>query len=148
MFRVCKLTIAALEVTLMHFINGTYTAAIPFYRMLGSSMETLETRAQTLTRMLNEQKGVSTQIVDDIAYVGSGSLPDEGIPTKVVRMQFDKGLTGIGSTEEMSTKLRLGLTSVFCRVHSDWLYCDMRTLFDGQETEIADSIRSIVKETR
>ena len=146
MFRVCKLTIAALEATLLHFINGTYGTALPFYRMILTPLETLELRARTLTGLIGEMKGISSEVIDDISYVGSGSLPDEGIPTKVVRIRLDKTLSGISGIEEMSVKLRLGVPSVFCRVKEDSLYCDMRTLFDGEELEIAETIHALLKD--
>jgi L-seryl-tRNA(Ser) seleniumtransferase len=146
MFRVGKLTIAALEATLLHFINDTYRTALPFYRMLLTPIETLEIRAQTLIGLLGELQSLKTEIIDDVSYVGSGSLPDEGIPTKVVRMRLDKALPGIGSIEEMSVKLRLGVPSVFGRVKDDAFYCDMRTLFDGEEQEIAERVRSLLRD--
>ena len=146
MFRVCKLTIAALEATLLHFVNGTYTTALPFYRMLLMPIETLELRARTLAQLIGEMKGLSAEIIDDVSYVGSGSLPDEGIPTKVVRIRLDKEVSNIGGVEEMSVKLRLGVPSVFCRVKGDTLYFDMRTLFDGEEQEIAESLQMVLKD--
>ena len=145
MFRVCKLTIAALEATLLHFVNNTYITALPFYRMLLTPIETVDLRARTLAQLIGEMKGVSAEIIDDVSYVGSGSLPDEGIPTKVVRIRSDKALHGMGSIKKMSINLRLGVPSVFCRVKEDMLYCDMRTLFDGEELEIAESIRLLLK---
>ena len=146
MFRVCKLTIAALEATLLHFVNGTHITALPFYRMLLMPIETLELRARKLAQLIGEMKGMSAEIIDDVSYVGSGSLPDEGVPTKVVRIRLDKALSGIGCIEAMSAKLRLGVPSVFCRVKEDALYCDMRTLFDGEEQDIAEGIRSLLKD--
>jgi len=63
-----------------------------------------------------------------------------------VRIRLNKPLSGIGGIEEMSVKLRLGVPSVFCRVKEDALYCDMRTLFDGEEQDIAESIRLLLKD--
>ncbi|MBI4763212.1 MAG: L-seryl-tRNA(Sec) selenium transferase [Deltaproteobacteria bacterium] len=146
MFRVCKMTIAALEATLLHFINGTYRTALPFYRMLLTPIETLELRARTLTRLISDLKSLSAEIIDDVSYVGSGSLPDEGIPTKVVRIRLDKTLSGIRGVEELSVRLRMGVPSVFGRVKEDAFYFDMRTLFEGEEQEIAESLRSLLKD--
>jgi L-seryl-tRNA(Ser) seleniumtransferase len=114
--------------------------------MLLMPIETLELRARSLTRLTGEMKGISAEIIEDVSYVGSGSLPDEGIPTKVVRIRLDKELSGIGGIEEMSAKLRMGVPSVFCRVKENALYCDMRTLFDGEEQDIAEGIRLLLKD--
>ena len=48
MFRVCKLTLAGLEATLLEFLNGTYRREIPFYRMLGRKIEDLEVEARAV----------------------------------------------------------------------------------------------------
>jgi L-seryl-tRNA(Ser) seleniumtransferase len=146
MFRVCKMTLAALEATLLHFINDTYRTALPFYRMLLTPMETLELRARTLTGLIEDLQSLSAEIMDDVSYIGSGSLPDEGIPTRVVRIRLDKTLSGVGGIEELSIRLRMGIPSVFGRVKEDALFFDMRTLFEGEEQEIADSLRSALKD--
>ena len=146
MFRVCKLTLAALEATLIHFVNGTHGEALPFYQMLSVPLKTLEDRAQNLMRATSALKGVRADIIDDVSYVGSGSLPDEGVPTKVVRVRFDKTFPGYGGIEQAALRLRQGLPSIFCRVKEDSLYCDMRTLFDGEEMEIAKGIRLLAED--
>ena len=144
MFRVCKLTIAALEATLIHFVNGTYKDSLPFYRMLHISLKNLDERAQLLAHTICKIKGLNVAIIDDVSYVGSGSLPDEGIPTKVVRVSFDKPLSDITNIGQAAEKLRLGMPSVFCRVKDNALYFDMRTIFDKEEIKIAKSIEKFI----
>jgi L-seryl-tRNA(Ser) seleniumtransferase len=145
MFRVCKLTLAALEATLVHFVNGTQGEALPFYKMLTISVQNLEKRAKLLADLTGKVKGVKAKIIDDVSYVGSGSLPDEGIPTKVVCVSFDNANGSKKSIEEIAICLRLNVPSVFCRVKDDALYFDMRTLFDKEEREIADALSSVMK---
>lgn len=144
MFRVCKLTLAALEATLIHFINGTYAEAIPFYRMLRTPVDKLDQRARSLKQAIDASEGIRTDIADDTSYVGSGSLPDEGIPTRVVRVRIAKPLAGRVSADQLAEGLRNGIPSVFCRIQNDALHFDMRTIFDGEEARIADSIRSVL----
>lgn len=145
MFRVCKLTTAALEATLIHFINGTYSSAIPFYQMLGVSNKTLEAKARLITRELSSIKGIKTQVIDDVSYIGSGSLPDEGIPSKVVRISFDKLPKGVSCIDEIGQALRQGSPVVFCRIQDNSLYFDTRTLFEKEELEIVKKISDILK---
>ncbi|MCX5777124.1 MAG: L-seryl-tRNA(Sec) selenium transferase [Candidatus Firestonebacteria bacterium] len=145
MFRVCKLTLAALEATLVHFVNDTQGEALPFYKMLTISAQNLEKKAKLLADLAGKIKGVKAKIIDDVSYVGSGSLPDEGIPTKVVCVSFDNANKSKKSIEEIAICLRLGVPSVFCRVKDDALYFDMRTLFDKEEREIAEALSSVMK---
>ena len=148
MFRVCKLTLAALEATLLHFINGTYAEAIPFYRMLQTPMNILNERAGRLKQAIGVFEGMRADIIDDHSYVGSGSLPDEGIPTRVMRMSVGKPLSDVIGLDEFALRLRDGIPSVFCRIQDGALYFDMRTLFDKEEMAIAERIRSILGEIR
>lgn len=145
MFRVCKLTLAALEATLIHFINGTYIGAIPFYQMLAVSNKTLEARAKFILRELNSITGIKVSVIDDVSYIGSGALPDEGIPSKVVRISFNKFPEGISSIDEISAMLRLGVPTVFCRIQDNSLYIDTRTLFENEEIDIVKKIGNILK---
>jgi L-seryl-tRNA(Ser) seleniumtransferase len=144
MFRVSKLTAAALEATLIHFINGTYGESFPFYRMLSYPPETLKARADVFLNGIKDVVGIKAVTVDDISYVGSGSLPDEGIPTKAVRVSFIDGRSGGKGLESVSSALRNGIPSVLARVQDDAIYFDMRTLFDGEEKEAAAKLVEVI----
>ena len=146
MFRVCKLTLAALEATLLHFVNDTYRSALPFYKMLSVANATLEERAGRLLEIINEINGLKAGSADDLSYIGSGSLPDEGVPTKVVRIALERPLSDCTSLEKIVAELRLSVPSIFCRIQENAIMFDMRTLFDGQEVYIASSVRRIVNE--
>ncbi|MBF0386900.1 MAG: L-seryl-tRNA(Sec) selenium transferase [Candidatus Omnitrophica bacterium] len=145
MFRVCKLTLAALEATLLHFVNDTYREALPFYQMLSVSRPELDARAAVLVRALAAEPGVTAVVEDDVAYVGSGSLPDEGIPTRVVRVSFAQAEAGLPGVEAAAEYLRAGLPSVFCRVKANALYFDMRTLFAGEELVVARQLQCLAR---
>ncbi|MBF0595625.1 MAG: L-seryl-tRNA(Sec) selenium transferase [Candidatus Omnitrophica bacterium] len=145
MFRVCKLTVAALEATLLHFVNGTCTQALPFYQMLSVDMTTLNKRAVAMLKVLDGLSGIKAVITEDVSYVGSGSLPDEGIPTVVVRVSVDGAMES--RVEKVAEKLRVGMPSVFCRINDDALFFDMRTLFAGEEIAAASRLREVLGET-
>jgi L-seryl-tRNA(Ser) seleniumtransferase len=121
-FRTSKLELAALEATLLHFLNGTYERSLPLYRMLALGVDELDRRARTLIAALGPVDGVSFAVEDDTAYVGSGSAPDQGIPTKVVR------IAGRMPAAELARRLRRAVPSVFGRVRDDAVVLDMRTV--------------------
>ncbi len=128
MFRVCKLTLAALEATLLHFINApAYLQKIPFYRMLTRPLDELRRDAERITSALSGLDGIQAVVAEDVAYVGSGSIPDEGIPTSVVRLTHAK----VNATE-LARRLRQGIPSVFGRLHDRTLVLDTRTLLPGE----------------
>jgi len=136
MFRVCKMTLAGLEATLLHFLNGTYRTEIPFYWMMGRKVAELEMEARALAEGLRSVPGVTVEVADDLAYVGSGSVPDEGIPSKVVRVTHGDVAAG-----ELVRRLRLGIPSVFGRLQDRTLVLDMRTVLAGEREELIGAVR-------
>lgn len=136
MFRVCKLTLAGLETTLLHFLNGTYRQQIPFYRMLARPIPELERDAKRLCDLLKNIPGISASVAEDVSYVGSGSIPDEGIVTCVVRVS----VSGI-SPENLARRLRMGLPSVFGRVSGGAVALDVRTLLEGEIELLGEAVK-------
>ncbi|MBN1256089.1 MAG: L-seryl-tRNA(Sec) selenium transferase [Planctomycetes bacterium] len=139
MFRVCKLTLAALETTLLHFLNNTYCEHIPFYQMLSLPMATLQERAQQLMGELKGMKSSSISIEDDISYIGSGSCPDEGLSTKAIQIHPQKI-----SLEEAARQLRLGVPAVFCRINDSALLFDVRTIFPDEIAPLASRLHEVL----
>ena len=66
------------------------------------------------------------------AYLGSGSLPTEAIPSVVVSVSVP-GL----SASELARRLRLDEACVFSRIEDDLVRLDMRTLTDEQVAMVA-----------
>ncbi len=129
MFRVCKLTLAALETTLMHFINNDFEKKLPFYVMLSKDLDALQAKAKKFASALKKNKSLDVNVSEDMAFVGSGSAPDEGIRSFSVRVKL-KVSEGNGFLEKEAAGLRNSIPSVFCRIHEDSLVFDMRTLLD------------------
>jgi L-seryl-tRNA(Ser) seleniumtransferase len=140
MFRVCKLTLAGLEATLLHFINApAYLEKIPFYRMLSRPIDELQRDAQTIATALGRIDGIEAAVGEDVAYVGSGSIPDEGVPTRVVRMTHRTT-----DVAELTRRLRRGIPSVFGRLQGRTLVLDTRTLFDGEVNLLIQAVTKAV----
>ena len=124
MFRVGKMTLAALETTLIHFINDTYRENIPFYRMLSRTPESLAKDAELLKQSTQHIKDYKISVIDDVAYVGSGSVPDQGVPDKVLRIESK-------NAAKLAGQLRQHIPSVFCRLKDKALLFNMRTLLNN-----------------
>lgn len=137
MFRVCKLTLAALEATLLHFINDTWKEQIPFYRMMGLPLAEIETRAAALAGALSQIDGIArADTAPDISYVGSGSVPDQGIATRIVRIRH-RSL----APETLARRLRQGIPTVFGRLGDDAVLFDPRTLLEGEDALVIEAVR-------
>jgi L-seryl-tRNA(Ser) seleniumtransferase len=134
MFRVCKLTLAALETTLLHFLNGDYETEIPFYRFLSRPMEELRQAAGELITALAGHRA-SFSAVASSAHIGSGSIPDEEIPSCAVSIKPENLSVG-----ELSRRLRCSFPGVFGRIQNDEVLLDLRTVFPDEIETLATCV--------
>ncbi len=139
MFRICKMTVAALEATLVHFVNGTYREKLPLYRMLSEKKESLDKKARRLASLLAKNRNLKVSVEDDLAYMGSGSTPDEGIPSRIVKV------SGNFSPDDIAVKLRGNMPSVFCRISDDSIIFDMRSLSSDDYNILSSILPGIFK---
>jgi len=139
MFRVCKLTLAALEATLQHFINGTYREALPFYRLLDRPLSELTAQAETVAAALVSRSRLQVTICDDSAYVGSGSIPDQVIASKSVCLTPKDG-----DPEALAHRLRLAVPPVFGRIQDDRLVLDMRTVDRDEAQRLIQTLQAVL----
>lgn len=145
MFRVCKMTLAALEATLLHFVNDTWQDALPLYMMLSAPMERLGADADFIMESiadLTDAAGYTVSIVPDISCIGSGSIPDEGVPTLVLKLTPSESATL--SVHAFAKALRCGMPSVFPRIADGDLIFDMRTLLPGDCEPLITAIRAVL----
>ncbi len=144
MFRVCKFTYAAMEHTLAHYLNETFEQEIPFYRQLSTSMPKLYERAGRVKQALSSLTGYTCEVREEVAYVGSGSIPDEGLKSYAVRVRPQAEAGRAARLEELAYALRHAVPSVFARIADDSLLLDMRSLLSEEE---ADELAELVLAT-
>ena len=105
----------------------------PIYRMICSPVETLRARAQRLVEALaHTAPSVVTTVHDSVAYLGSGSLPTEAIPSIAVAAS-----TPARSSSQLARGLRLDPECIFGRIEDNLVRLDMRTITDAQVSQIA-----------
>ena len=123
--RVDKTCLMILERTLALFRDpDLLRREHPVYRMMTEPLDTLKSRAQLLARAI--QKAAPAALLDlqpAQAFLGSGSLPEESLPSVVVRATLPP-LSAAG----LARQLRLDPACVFARVESDRVCLDLRTL--------------------
>ncbi len=140
-FRLDKMTLAALEATLRLYLNeATARSTIPVLAMLSLSQEELQTRAETLAQRLQAQAGIEVRCLEDVAYVGGGSLPDQEMPTWVVELTPTSM-----SDAELAVRLRVGNPAVLVRVQEGRLRLDLRTIMPRQIDDLVAAIAQAAK---
>ncbi len=142
-FRIGKMTVAAMEGTLRLFFNRErLNERHPTYRMLSLPLEGLESRARAVAEKLSAMSDVADiSVCDGVSEVGSGSVPTETVPTKLLRLRPTSMSAG-----HLAGRLRHGSPPIFVRVHKDDVLFDFRTIQPEEDSVVRDAIRSLLEE--
>jgi len=135
--RVDKTCLMALERTLQLFRDPVrLKAEHPTYRMMSMPLADLKARARKLARLISrEAPRAKTEIRESEAFLGSGSLPTEAIPSFVLAVSVPDM-----SAAELVRHLRLEDACIFGRIEDDCVRLDVRTLTDEQLPLIAGAM--------
>jgi L-seryl-tRNA(Ser) seleniumtransferase len=124
--RVDKLTLAALEATLLHYLTGEAERAVPVWRMVATGADELRAKADEWAGLL-ARDGVPCEVVQGVSAVGGGSLPGETLPTWLVSITLDGAQAG-----QLAKSLRQAPTPVIARVERGTVLLDPRTVLDEE----------------
>jgi L-seryl-tRNA(Ser) seleniumtransferase len=133
--RLDKLTLAALEATLRHYLDAeTVCAKVPTLRMIGESAAAVKDRAEQLRATLEQRLPhgcTQLSVVEEAAHAGGGALPMCDIPSFAVRIDFRQG-----SAQDCERYLITGReVPIIPRIKKEALLCDVRTLVKSEEIE-------------
>jgi L-seryl-tRNA(Ser) seleniumtransferase len=138
-FRIDKLTLAALEVTLKLYLDEkTAIKEIPVLRMLTMSTEELNEKANRLYNEILKRLGDRCCVTVDEGFseVGGGSMPTHELPTKTVSISVSNL-----SVDKLEKALRGFRTPIITRISKDRLIIDVRTVFEEEMSIISDAIQ-------
>jgi L-seryl-tRNA(Ser) seleniumtransferase len=136
-FRADKTCLMALERTLALFRDEELLKREhPLYRMLATPIDELGRRAEALADAIrNAAPDANVEVADGVGYLGSGSLPMEALPTRLVRV------TAAGlKPEELARRLRMDEAAVFTRIEDDRVLLDVRTIHPGDVERVAQAV--------
>jgi L-seryl-tRNA(Ser) seleniumtransferase len=136
--RIDKLTLAALEATLMQYIDSEHAKQeIPTLRMLLESAEQVKKRAVKIAGIIKKGiKGTEISIVEDIAFAGGGSLPEHSIKTYVVSVKSHRL-----SANRIEQRLRKCNPPVVARIKEDIVLLDARTIQEDEIMILAECVK-------
>ncbi|MGQ0814774.1 MAG: L-seryl-tRNA(Sec) selenium transferase, partial [Gemmatimonadota bacterium] len=130
--RVDKLTIAALEATLMSYQRGTARADIPVLRMISAPAAEIRDRAARLVTAL--QNGA--QSIEGFSVIGGGAYPDAQLPTWLVVLQTP-------NAAELAARLRSSEPPVIARIADDRVVLDLRTVLPEQAAVLIQILKDV-----
>ena len=133
--RVDKLTIAALNATLMAYVGGTEREEIPVWRMLALEREQLEPRA----RAWAEAGG--GRVVESRSMIGGGAAPGAG------RTTWCAALQGAQGGEGLARALREADPPIVARVESGDTLLDPRTVSENDDEHVTATIEALLRAT-
>ncbi len=139
-----KLTLAAMEATLRLFLApDKIEERHPLYRMLSLKLDDLQRRGEAIVAALDGRlpAWAKVRVEDGEAQTGSGSVPVETIPSKVVALQIGPGGESPLDLESLAKKLRQERPAVFTRIHKDALLFDLRTIQPDEDAAVIAAIQ-------
>ena len=132
-----KLTLAALEATLTLFLDQSRALReVPTLQLLRRSLTEIDQQAERIARAVATRvPQAQANVVDGWSQMGSGSLPTQDLPTRLVSVT-----AADVSPHELSGRLRRLTPPVFVRVHKGQVLLDPRTLLEGEESIVVESL--------
>ena len=128
--RVDKLTLAALEATLIEHAAGRAHRSVPVTRMMNTDPKQTEHRAESLVRRFDGLPGLTTEVRHTAAKIGGGSTPDITLPSRAITIHVDTQ-----STSAVEQQLRAHVPPIIGRIDHDEFLLDLLTV-DPEDDEI------------
>ncbi|PLX92052.1 MAG: L-seryl-tRNA(Sec) selenium transferase [Desulfuromonas sp.] len=136
--RIDKLTLAALETTLSHYLDRQQALdKIPVLRMLNMSSDELHQRSQAFTEQLASRLGnhADVTLIEEASCVGGGALPTTELPGWGLAIALHHQ-----SVDLCAAALRQAETPVVVRIQEDRLIVNLRTVLPAQEPALLDQL--------
>jgi L-seryl-tRNA(Ser) seleniumtransferase len=135
--RLDKASIAGLAATAIHYVRAEALKKVPVWRMIAMPLTTIERRARRWARTI----GAPARILHGRSMIGGGSLPEEGLPTRVVAIPAHGGR----SVTEIAQRLRLGQPPLIGRIEHDQLLLDPRTVPPEDDSTLVEAVAAALE---
>ena len=129
--RCSKLTIAALEATLRLYQQSLDVIdEVPTLRALTRPLREIEEMGNRILPRLQQVLGNEFRLFleDSACQVGSGALPTEEIPSKVVAIECEAM-----AADKIAARFRQARPPIIGRIKDDRFLLDLRTIFDPED---------------
>jgi L-seryl-tRNA(Ser) seleniumtransferase len=138
--RVDKITLAALEATLLAYTKGTEEMMqIPTVRAILEEKEVIKDRADRFVyTLIGESSMYDVEVQESISSVGGGTMPGVEIPTYVAVVSHEWK-----SSQEIDEFLRSREPSIVARVEHNQLILDFRTITEDEINLLVDCFLEI-----
>lgn len=136
--RLDKTILAALSATLDLYLGPDPTQSVPILQLISTPLEELQTRAESLAESISEISDYTATAMEDVTYLGGGSVPTQEIETWSVSIKHAQR-----SDDELSLQLRTSATPVLGRIRQNEFKLDLRSVFPHQDQLILEALQNI-----
>lgn len=136
--RIDKLDLAALTITLLHYLRGEALYKIPVWQMISMSIVDLE----AIAHRWQKRVGSKGQVISGLSTIGGGSLPGETLPTYLLALTSD---SIPGGAQGLISRLREGELPVIARIEEGRVVIDPRTVLRDEEDVLVESLKSALE---
>jgi L-seryl-tRNA(Ser) seleniumtransferase len=141
--RVDKVTLAALEATLLSYLNPEQAVTeVPTLRAILTPADQIKARVDAFAeRLQQDTMDIEVRICEGVSEVGGGTMPGVRLPTWTAAIRC----TSIRTTS-LEKAFRGYQPAIIGRVQDDWFILDFRTIRDSEEDTILLAIKQIVNQ--
>ncbi|MEX2159338.1 MAG: L-seryl-tRNA(Sec) selenium transferase [Dehalococcoidia bacterium] len=132
--RMDKASIAGLAATLDHYLKDEAIEKIPVWRMIAMPLDAIARRARRWARAA----GGGVSVIDGLSMIGGGSLPEEGLATKLVAI----APAARRSADTFARRLREYDTPVIARIERDAVLLDPRTVHPREDKTVIEALKT------
>lgn len=142
--RVDKTTLAALQATLLAYLEERAVDEIPVWRMISARPPVLARRARKWRSALQNRPQLAhipMQVIRTVSAVGGGSLPGQTLPTQALALEVE-------GADALAERLRRSAlhTPVIARIENNRLLLDPRTVLPEQDAVLAAALTAAMLE--
>jgi L-seryl-tRNA(Ser) seleniumtransferase len=139
--RVDKMTLAALDATLVEHESGRAGERVPVLRMVKVPLGELRARSAAFASALAAAApALRPVLTESESAVGGGAAPTRGLPS--VALALDAGAAG---PDALAAALRRASPPVVVRVAEDRLLLDLRTVRPDEEQALLEALASAAR---
>jgi len=131
--RADKTCLSGVSATLTHYLRDEAVQKVPIWRMISRRADKIRDTAKQWAGQLG-----TGEVVDGFSMVGGGSLPEEQLPTVLLRITTNK-------PDRILQGLRELPTPVIARIEDDSIIFDPRTVLPEQNDRFLSQLQSFLK---
>lgn len=138
--RVDKMTLAALEATLMAHRRGTHRRDIPVQKMIAAAPKELRARTEKLAGSIRKRCGntLEVNVLPGESVVGGGAAPARGLPTFLVALKpRDR------TVSKLSGELRRAEPPIITRAGKDAVLIDLRAVPRDRDETVVQNLERL-----